>query len=81
MLICPHEFDVALCGIIVKNVALSLSLVGRYHHHYFQCKPYFFMFLYMLCMKYFHFDKGMRRGGFGRGGFGRGGSAFGPGKG
>ena len=28
MLKCQYEFDVALHGIIVKNVALSLSLVG-----------------------------------------------------
>ena len=29
MLMCPHEFDVAPCGITVKNAALSLSLVGH----------------------------------------------------
>ena len=26
---CPHDFDVALCGITFKNVALSFSLVGN----------------------------------------------------
>ena len=25
---CPHESDVALCGITAKNVAISLSLTG-----------------------------------------------------
>ena len=29
MIICPHEFDVALCNVKVMNVALSLSLVGH----------------------------------------------------
>ena len=29
MLMSPHGFDVALCGFIVKNAALSLSLVGH----------------------------------------------------
>ena len=28
MLICPHEFDEALCGITLKNAALCLSLVA-----------------------------------------------------
>ena len=26
---CPHEYDVALCSITVKNVALSLLLFGH----------------------------------------------------
>ena len=26
---CSHEFDVALCDVTVKNVALILSLVGH----------------------------------------------------
>jgi len=29
MNLCPHEFDVALCGIKGKNVASSPSLVGE----------------------------------------------------
>ena len=29
MLICRHVFDVALCGIKLKNAARSLSLVGH----------------------------------------------------
>ena len=29
MLMCPYEFDVALCSITVKNVALSFLLVDR----------------------------------------------------
>ena len=29
MLMCPHEFHVALCDVTVKNVALSLSLAGH----------------------------------------------------
>ena len=29
MLVCPHEFDVALCFITVENAALSFSLVGH----------------------------------------------------
>ena len=29
MLMCPHEFGVALCGITLKDAALSLSLVGH----------------------------------------------------
>ena len=29
MLMCPHAYDVALCGIKVKDVARSLSLVGH----------------------------------------------------
>ena len=29
MLLCPHEFDVALCGITLMNAALSFSLVGN----------------------------------------------------
>ena len=28
-LLYPHESDVALCGITLKNAALSLSLVGH----------------------------------------------------
>ena len=28
MLICPQELDVVLCGITVKNIGLSISLVG-----------------------------------------------------
>ena len=29
MLMCSHEFDVALCDFTVKNVVLSLSLIGH----------------------------------------------------
>ena len=29
ILMCPHDFDVALCYIVVKNVALSFSLIGH----------------------------------------------------
>ena len=29
MLMCPHEFDVTLCDVTVKNLALSFSLVGH----------------------------------------------------
>ena len=29
MLMCPHEFNVALCDVTVNNAALSLSLVGH----------------------------------------------------
>ena len=29
ILLCPHEFDVALCGITVRNAARSLSLVSH----------------------------------------------------
>ena len=28
ILLCPHEFDVAHCGITVRNAARSLSLVS-----------------------------------------------------
>ena len=29
MVMCPHAFDVALCGITVRSVALGLSFVGH----------------------------------------------------
>ena len=29
MLMCPHELDMALCGITLKNAAFSLSLSGH----------------------------------------------------
>ena len=29
MPMCPHYFDMALCGITTKNAALSFSLVGQ----------------------------------------------------
>ena len=29
MIMCPHEFDRALCSIRIKNAALSFSLVGH----------------------------------------------------
>ena len=29
MLMCPHEFDVALCDVTVKNEALSFSWIGN----------------------------------------------------
>ena len=29
MLMSPHEFDVALCDVTVKNVAFSFSLAGH----------------------------------------------------
>ena len=25
----PHEFDVAICGIVIKNETLSFSLIGH----------------------------------------------------
>ena len=28
MLMCPHEFDVALCDVTVNYAALRLSLIG-----------------------------------------------------
>ena len=28
ILLCPHEFDVAVCDVTANNVALSFSLVG-----------------------------------------------------
>lgn len=43
MLVCPHDFDVALSNVIVKNIALSFSLVGQpwtktcYLDSYFFC--------------------------------------------
>ena len=33
MLVCPHEFYLALCGITGKNVAPSLSLVAHPRTH------------------------------------------------
>ena len=29
IIMCPHDFDMDICGITLKNVALSFSLVGH----------------------------------------------------
>ena len=39
MIICPHEFDMALCNITVKSAALSLLLVGHPCYSVFNIYP------------------------------------------
>ena len=37
MIMCPHEFDVALCSITVKNAALSFPLIGHLYCRIMLC--------------------------------------------